>query len=144
MRSLIRFGPAHIIHATHNNRSSIMPASKEYLEYVLDQLESFGPVVSKRMFGGVGLYSDALFFGLIDDDILYFKVDDLTRAGYLKAKSKGFDPYGDGNASLSYYSVPADVLEDTDELRVWATAAVEAARRKAATRKPRAPKKKKR
>ena len=121
-----------------------MPASKEYLEYVLDQLESFGPVVSKRMFGGVGLYSDALFFGLIDDDILYFKVDDQTRGGYLKAKSKGFDPYGDGNASLSYYSVPADVLEDTDELKVWAAAAVEAARRKTANAKPRAPKKKKR
>ena len=119
-----------------------MPVRKEYLEYVLDQLESFGPVVSKRMFGGIGLYSDALFFGLIDDDILYFKVDDLTRAGYLKAKSKGFDPYGDGNASLSYYSVPVKVLEDTDELKIWAAASVEAARRKAATKRPRAPRRK--
>jgi len=121
-----------------------MPVSKEYLEYVLDQLESIGPVISKRMFGGVGLYSDALFFGLIDDDILYFKVDDLTRHYYLQANSKGFDPYGDGNASLSYYSVPAEVLEDTDELKVWAAASIEAARRKAATSKRRAPRKKKR
>ena len=121
-----------------------MPVSKEYLEYVLDQLESFGTVVSKRMFGGVGFYSDALFFAVIDDDILYFKVDDLTRGAYLKAKSKGFDPYGDGNASLSYYSVPAEVLEDSDELKVWAAASVEAARRKAAAKKPRAPRKKKR
>ena len=121
-----------------------MPVSKGYLEYVLDQLEGFGQVVSKRMFGGIGLYSDALFFGLIDDDILYFKVDDLTRPGYLKAKSKGFDPYGDGNASLSYYSVPAQVLEDTDELKAWAGASVEAARRKVAMKKTRAPRKKKR
>jgi DNA transformation protein len=119
-----------------------MPVSKEYLEYALDQLECIGPVMSKRMFGGIGLYSDALFFGLIDDDILYLKVDDLTRPGYLKAKAKPFDPYGDGNASMSYYSVPAEVLEDTDELRVWARASVEAARRKAATKKPRAPRKK--
>lgn len=121
-----------------------MPVSKEYLEYVLDQLECCGPVVSKRMFGGIGLYSDGLFFGLIDDDILYFKVDDLTRPGYLNAKSKPFDPYGDGNASMSYYAVPAEALEDTDELKVWAAASVEAARRKAATKKPRAPRKKKR
>ena len=119
-----------------------MPVSKEYLEYVLDQLECIGPVVSKRMFGGIGLYSDALFFGLIDDDILYFKVDDLTRPDYLKSKTKPFDPYGDGNASMSYYSVPVEVLEDTDELKVWARGSVEAARRKAATRKPRAPRKK--
>ena len=108
-----------------------MPVSKEYLEYVMDQLECCGPVVSKRMFGGIGLYSDALFFGLIDDDILYFKVDDLTRPGYLSAKSKPFDPYKDGNASMSYYSIPAEVLEDTDELKLWAAASVEAARRKA-------------
>ncbi|HTG18023.1 MAG TPA: TfoX/Sxy family protein [Blastocatellia bacterium] len=119
-----------------------MPVSKEYLEYVLDQLECIGPVVSKRMFGGIGLYSDGLFFGLIDDDILYFKVDDATRPGYLKAKANPFDPYGDGNGSMSYYSVPVEVLEDTDELKVWARASVEAARRKAANRKPRAPRKK--
>ncbi|HSO73520.1 MAG TPA: TfoX/Sxy family protein [Blastocatellia bacterium] len=121
-----------------------MPVSKEYLDYVMDQLECCRPVVSKRMFGGIGLYSDALFFGLIDDDTLYFKVDDLTRPGYLNANSKPFDPYGDGNASMSYYAVPAEVLEDTDELKVWAAASVEAARRKAATKKTRAPRKKKR
>jgi DNA transformation protein len=119
-----------------------MPVSRQYVEYVLDQLESFGPVVSKRMFGGIGLYSDELFFGLIDNDILYFKVDDLTRPAYLKAKSKGFDPYGDGNASLNYYSVPVKVLEDHDKLKDWAATAVEAARRKTAARRPRAPRKK--
>lgn len=121
-----------------------MPVSREYLEYVMDQLECCGPVVSKRMFGGIGLYSDAFFFGLIDDDTLYFKVDDLTRPGYLNAKSKPFDPYGDGNASMSYYAVPAEVLEDTDELKVWARPSIEAARRKAAAKKTRAPRKKKR
>lgn len=119
-----------------------MPVSKGYVEYVLDQLESFGPVVSKRMFGGIGLYNDTLFFGLIDNDILYFRVDDLTRPGYLKSKSKGFDPYGDGKASLSYYSVPATVLEDADQLKIWAAASVEAARRKAAAKRPRAPRNK--
>jgi len=27
------------------------------------------------MFGGVGLYCDGLFFALLDDDRLYFKID---------------------------------------------------------------------
>src|SRR5215813_4755031 len=97
-----------------------MPVSKQYLEYVLDQLRCIGDIESKRMFGGIGLYSDALFFGLIDDDVLYFKVDDQTRPRYLSAKAKPFDPYKDGNVSSGYYSVTAAVLEDVDELKSWA------------------------
>lgn len=34
------------------------------------------------MFGGVGLYAGELFFALIDDDILYLKADDTTRAAF--------------------------------------------------------------
>jgi DNA transformation protein len=107
-----------------------MPVSSQYLEYVLDQLSCIGPVVHKRMFGGIGFYFDGLFFGLIDDDVTYFKVDDQTRAGYLKAGAVGFDPYKDGRPSVGYFSLPITVLEDQDELRTWAREAVEAARRK--------------
>ncbi len=42
-----------------------MPVSEEYLDYVVDQLGCIGEVAAKRMFGGVGLYHDGLFFGLI-------------------------------------------------------------------------------
>src|SRR6185503_7562850 len=73
-----------------------MPVSKEYVEYVLDQLSCLGPIAHKRMFGGVGLYFDGLFFGLIDDDIVYFKVDDITRRRYEAARTKPFQPGGEG------------------------------------------------
>jgi DNA transformation protein and related proteins len=59
-----------------------MPVGAAFLQYVLEQLERAGKVASRRMFGGVGLYCDGLFFGLIDDDTLYFKVDNTTRADY--------------------------------------------------------------
>jgi len=39
-----------------------MAVSEEYLAYVLDQLESVGSVVPRRMFGAVGLYLDGVFF----------------------------------------------------------------------------------
>jgi DNA transformation protein len=107
-----------------------MPVSSQYLEYVLDQLSCIGPVVHKRMFGGIGFYFDGLFFGLIDDDVTYLKVDDQTRARYQKAGAVGFDPYKDGRPSVGYFSLPVTVLEDQDELRTWAREAVEAARRK--------------
>ena len=60
-----------------------MAVKTQYLAYVLEQLADLGGVRSRRMFGGVGLYRDDRFFGLIDDHVLYFKVDDSNRADYL-------------------------------------------------------------
>ena len=50
-----------------------MAVRPDYLAYILEQLEALPAVRPNRMFGGVGLYSDGLFFGLIADDMLYFK-----------------------------------------------------------------------
>ena len=113
-----------------------MPVSKEYLGYVLDQLSCLGPVAHKRMFGGVGFYFDGLFFGLVDDDILYFKVDDNTRTRYEAARTKPFQPGGETSSQSGYYSLPVNVLEDQDQLKAWAHEAVEVARRKASSKKP--------
>jgi DNA transformation protein len=41
------------------------------------------------MFGGVGIYAAELFFALLDDDTLYFKVDDATRPQF---ESRGMTP----------------------------------------------------
>lgn len=112
-----------------------MPVSEEYLEYVADQLGCIGEVVAKKMFGGVGLYHDGLFFGLIASDVLYFKVDDETRSDYVTSGARPFQPYGDESFSMSYYEVPVDVLEDADRLRAWARGAVAAAARKTSARK---------
>jgi DNA transformation protein and related proteins len=114
-------------------RVPLMPVNEEYLDYAVDQLGCIGEVVPKKMFGGVGLYREGLFFGLIAGDVLYFKVDDENRRGYEAAGSKPFQPYGEGSYSMSYYEVPVDVLEDVDKLRAWARGAVAAAERKASS-----------
>lgn len=105
-----------------------MAVSREYLDFVLDQLGPLGPVVSRRMFGGVGLYHQGVFFGLLADDTLFFKVNDRTRPGYEAAGSPRFDPYRDGRASFNYFAVPVHVLEDRELVSAWARDAVEAAR----------------
>lgn len=107
-----------------------MPVSQEYLAYVLDQLTPFGPVQSKRMFGGAGLYLGGTFFGLIADDALYFKVDDANRTDYIAAGTGPFRPFGKDSYEMSYNEVPADVLEDPDQLKEWAMKALAAASRK--------------
>ena len=107
-----------------------MSVSQEYLDYVIDQLTGLGPVKSRRMFGGAGLYLDGVFFGLVADDVLYFKVDDTNKAEYLAAGSGPFKPFGNDSYAMSYYEVPGDVLEDPDLAKEWAHKALLASRRK--------------
>lgn len=107
-----------------------MPVSPDFRELVLEQLERVTPVHARRMFGGVGIYAGDLFFALIDDDTLYFKVDDTNRPDYEALGLGPFRPYGPEGEVMQYYEVPADVLEDPDELRPWVEKAVAVARRK--------------
>jgi TfoX/Sxy family transcriptional regulator of competence genes len=59
-----------------------MAVSPGFIDFVVEQLEGCGPIVTKRMFGGVGIYSGDTFFAIIDNDILYLKVDDTTRKDF--------------------------------------------------------------
>jgi DNA transformation protein len=81
------------------------------------------------MFGGVGIYAAELFFALMDDDTLYFKVDDATRPQFEDRGMAPFRPYGEDGETMQYYEVPADVLEDPEALGAWVAAAMAAARR---------------
>jgi DNA transformation protein and related proteins len=104
-----------------------MPVTQEYLDFIIDQLRPFGSVTSRRMFGGAGLYHNGIFFGLIADDVLYFKVDDGNRKDYTDVGMGPFKPFG--SYAMGYYEVPAEVLEDPDELALWARKAYDAAGR---------------
>lgn len=105
-----------------------MAVSESYRTFVLEQLERVTPVTARAMFGGVGIYAGGLFFALIAEDRLYFKVDDLTRLAFETMGMKPFKPFGDENA-MGYYEVPADVLEDTIQLASWVKQAIDVAAR---------------
>jgi len=98
-----------------------MAVSDEYLQFVLEQLHGLGNVAARRMFGGVGLYHEQRFFAIIAGDTMYFKVNDDNRRDY-EARGMGrFRPYPNKpHLSMTYYEVPADVLEDADECAAWA------------------------
>jgi len=108
-----------------------MPVSEEYLAYVIDQFECLGPVQSRRMFGGAGLYFEGLFFAVVADDVLYFKVDDSNRSDYEAEGMEAFRPFPDKNTVMGYYQVPIDVIENKDTLKVWVEKALRVAERKA-------------
>ena len=112
-----------------------MPVNDDYLDYVLDQISCAGPVVPKKMFGGVGLYLEGVFFALIADDVLYFKVDESNRHDYEAEGMGPFKPFGKKSYSMQYYEVPIDVLEDREKVREWADKALTVAIRKSSAAK---------
>jgi DNA transformation protein and related proteins len=100
-----------------------------FVDFLLDQLDGLPEVRAQRMFGGVGLYSGDLFFGIVHRDILYFKVNGQSRNDYVCAGMAPFKPYKDRPMTMQYYEVPAAVIEDADELCQWARRAIAAADR---------------
>ncbi len=114
-----------------------MAASASFTDYLKDCLAVVGPVTIKRMFGGAGVYADGVMFGLVANDVLYFKADGQNEQDYV---DEGLEPFTyDGKArpiKMSYWQVPERVFDDPDEMTEWATAALAAARRGAMKKKP--------
>ncbi|MHC4215253.1 MAG: TfoX/Sxy family protein [Planctomycetota bacterium] len=107
-----------------------MAISDEFVDYVIDQFSAWDDVSVRKMFGGAGLYCDETMFGLIADDVAYLKADDSNREDFLQAGSSPFKPFPDKATVMSYYEIPADVLEDRDELAAWAQRSLNIAKKK--------------
>ena len=113
-----------------------MAVSASFRTFILDQLSRVASRVRARaMFGGVGIYAGDLFFALIADDTLYFKVDDTNRPDFEQRGMKPFQPYGEGSEGRKYYQVPADFLDDPEALRPWAEKSIAVAAKKKEKRK---------
>jgi DNA transformation protein len=122
--------------------ASALAVSDGFRDFVLEQLRGLRGVTVRRMFGGAGLYKDGLIFAVLDDDQLFFKVDDGTRPKYQDAGSRPFQPMPGEAPSKGYFEVPAAVLEDAADAVEWAREAVAVSKSKA--KKPAKKKAKKR
>jgi DNA transformation protein len=118
-----------------------MVASDSFADFLREQLAPLGRLTMRRMFGKTGVFCDGLMFAMVTDDTLYFRVDDHNRAAFAEAKS--FPPLNyakNGHTiDLSFRRAPERLFDEPDELVTWARAALAAARRVAAKRKPAAP-----
>lgn len=96
-----------------------MAVSQEYLDFILDQLEEFGPVETKRMFGGVGIFKEELMFAKIGGDTFRLKVDDTNKEDFIAQGMKPF--YSEKKKKgMPYWEVPINVIEDKSLLAEWA------------------------
>jgi len=113
-------------------------ANNEFVDFLVDSLQSIGPVTAKRMFGGHGLFLEGLMFALVADNDLYLKADADSQADFEALGLERFTYYKQGKPfSMSYYQAPPEALEDHDVMADWGNKAYGAALRAANNKKPR-------
>ncbi len=97
------------------------------MKFVLDQIQDQPGLECRTMFGGHGLYSEEVFFGIISGGKLYFKTRPSTRGKYVEHGMEPFRP-NERQTLKNYYEIPVDVLEDHDDLKAWALEAASGGR----------------
>jgi DNA transformation protein len=121
-----------------------MPLSPGFIEFALEQLDGFGPVQVKKMFGGATVARDGVGFGILDDDIFFIKADVAFGA---ELKAQGCKPWSysvrkDGTVrDIAYWSLPDSAADDPDETSALARRSFDIALKASAekalkTRKP--------
>lgn len=105
-----------------------MPRSQFHDYIMTDVLGRFPDITSRAMFGGYGIYQHGIFFALIANDQLYFKVDDSNRAQYEQAGSQPF-VYQQGKKpmTMQYWLVPEELFVQPTELGQWIQQSVQIA-----------------
>jgi DNA transformation protein and related proteins len=119
-----------------------MAPSDGFKDFIKDQLAGFGPVSIRNMFGGAGIYADGVMFAILTDDTIYLKADETSARAF---EAEGMNPFtytpeGRAPVVMSYWELPPRLLEEPEELAVWAREAHGIARagkaKRAKTRRP--------
>ena len=117
-----------------------MPA---FVSHCVELLAPLGTVRARRMFGGHGLYIDALFVALIANERLYMKTDDTSRPAFERAGCQPFaySRHDRTAVTLGYWTAPDVALDSPRTMEPWArlslAAAVRAKANSGATTAPR-------
>lgn len=101
-----------------------------------DLFAPFGPVATRRMFGGRAVYADDLCFALVIGGEVWLKTDATSRAAFEDAESRAFSYKTEAGKAVitSYWAIPIAALDDEGVLRAWCGRALDAARRVAAAK----------
>jgi DNA transformation protein len=114
-----------------------MVASTEFASFLHDELAPLGYITTRRMFGKTGVFCEGVMFGMVTEDILYFRVDRENRATFKEAESSPPLNYVKKGTTidLSFWRVPDRLFDEHEELIAWARSALAAAHRVAAKRR---------
>ncbi|MEM7765115.1 MAG: TfoX/Sxy family protein [Pseudomonadota bacterium] len=102
----------------------------EFVAYLSEVFATLGPIRTRKMFGGHGVYFDDIMIGLVADDELYLKVDAISRVEFEALDLPAFEFTAKGKTNkMSYHLAPESVFDDPDEACRWGRLAHDAALR---------------
>jgi DNA transformation protein and related proteins len=105
-------------------------------ESIRDLFGTLGPIRTRRMFGGQGIYCDGRMFALEAGGEIFLKVDARTVEAFRQAGSRPFTYDKQGKtATMNYWRLPDAGLDDPDEAARWGRLACEAAARAVAAKR---------
>ena len=101
---------------------------------IAEMFSAYGPIQSKRMFSGFGLYAEGVCFCMVlRGGEFYFKVDETSAPRF---ESEGCKPFSYSQRKSgkvvtvnSFWQMPERLYDDPDELADWTRQAVAVAHR---------------
>ena len=99
-----------------------MAVNAGFKAFIQDLLSEFGPVSIRDMFSGAGIYVEGVMFAILVGDTLYLKADADFASAFAAEGKTPFQARRKGKAPIpmSYWEVPERLLDDPQELAVWA------------------------
>ena len=116
-----------------------MSNTQAFVDHVLDLLAPSVPSTARAMFGGHGIYAEGVMFGLLDDDELFLKTDEATRATFVEGGCRQW-VYVNKKVRMEntgYFRPPDGAHEDPEAMLPWARLALDAALRARAAKEAR-------
>lgn len=112
-----------------------MRVKSSLASYAAEQLGSLGRISNRAIFGGVGIFIDERLLGIVMGEKLYLHTDKSNIDDYVARGMAQFKPYPNAfDLTTDHHEVPADIVNDAEQLKIWGeralTAAVESARAK--------------
>ena len=103
---------------------------KEFIAWLEDVFSAVPDTSIRKMFGGVGLFRHGLMYGLgMSDGRIAFKTDDQTAQDFIDEDCEEWSyERKDGKLTkMGYWYLPERLLDDADELNIWAMKAFDVA-----------------
>ena len=105
-----------------------MSLSDDEIAHALELFEGVGPLTTRKMFGGLGIYRDGVIFAVVMSDgtiRLKGQGDMIARFEDLGMERWTYQRAGKAPTSMPYWALPDSALDDPDEASALARAALD-------------------
>lgn len=105
-----------------------MALSDDEIAHALELFEAVGPLSTRKMFGGLGIYRDGVIFAVVMSDgtiRLKGQGDMIARFEDLGMERWTYQREGKTPTSMPYWALPDSALDDPEEASALARAALD-------------------